>query len=168
MSEQSRTVISVESRRRRRTVVALALSIALLAVPALASAASTSSTLASQNGFCSYGGPTAGAAVGKAQITTSTATSEGFHSVRVDLRIKAHQVPVGEYQVWLVNLYRDDAGAVAGCSASPLASALNVKAGGADFHGSALRYTGAYELQVYVGPIFGPGWATAPALVDVP
>jgi DNA/RNA endonuclease YhcR with UshA esterase domain len=35
-----------------------------------------------------------------------------------------------------------------------------------DVPGSVSRYTGSYE--VYVEPIWGPGYATAPVAVDLP
>jgi hypothetical protein len=171
MNPQNPPSVSVQLHRLSRRVLLVALASTLLALAAFAGSANAATTrgdLGGQTGFCPYGTAALGAAVGKGQITTTTATSPGFHSVRVDVKLRAHQVPAGTYQVSLVNLYRDDAGEVSGCSATSLASPLTVGNGGVDFHGSVTRYTGSYELQVYVGPIFGLGYATAPALVDVP
>ena len=108
------------------------------------------------------------APVGNVQITTSPATSPGFHAVRVGIKIRGGQVPAGTYKVWLVNLYRDDTGQVIGCAASPLSSEMTVKNGGVNFHAFADRYSGQYELKVYVGPIWGPGYGSSPSMVDVP
>jgi hypothetical protein len=58
---------------------------------------------------------------------------------------------------------------VVGCAASPLANSLTVESGSPiEFRGSVDRYTGEYELQVYVGPLCGPGYGSSPAVVDVP
>ena len=71
-------------------------------------------------GYCRQYDGGAGSAVGKVQITTTAATSEGFHPVKVDVKIRGGQLPPGSYDVWLVSLYRDDAGTVVGCAASPV------------------------------------------------
>ena len=159
-------------RGKARSVFAVALVSAFLAIPAVAYAAKGTTTrvdLAGPAGFCQYYDAAAAAAVGKVQIATSPAASPGFHSVRVGIKLRAGQVSAGSYQVWLVNLYRDDAGQVIGCAASPFANPMTVKSGSPiDFRGSVDRYSGEYELQVYVGPIWGPGYGTSPAIVDVP
>jgi hypothetical protein len=156
---------------KARSVFAIALVSAFLAIPALAYAAKGTTAradLAGLGGYCQYY-DAAAAAVGKVQIATSPAASPGFHSVRVDIKIRAGQVLAGSYQVWLVNLYRDEAGQVIGCAASPFATPMTVTSGSPiAFRGSVDRYSGEYELQVYVGPIWGPGYATSPAIVDVP
>jgi hypothetical protein len=160
----------------RRSTIAAALVAAFLAIPAVAYAARGTTTRADLTGagYCDHYDAGAVAAVGKVQITTTSPATEGFHPVTVDVKIRGGQLPVGSYQVWLVNLYRDDAGTVVGCSASPVADGLTVKASGADFHGSVDRYTGQYELQVYVGSIpgtgsgpAGSGAGTSPVVVDV-
>jgi hypothetical protein len=159
---------------RTRSIFAIAIVSAFLVIPAVAYAAKATTTradLAGPAGYCQNYDATAptAPAVGKAQIETSPAATQGFHSVRVNIRARANQVQAGSYQVWLVNLYRDDAGQVIGCAASPLANPLTVKSGHPiDFRGSADRYSGRYELQVYVGPIWGPGYGTSPVTVDVP
>jgi len=157
---------------RARSVVAVALVSAFFLIPAVAYAAKGTTTraeLGGATGYCQYSNAAAAPTVGKVQITTFHAESPGIHSVRVDIKLRAGQIPAGSYQVWLVTLYRDEAGQVSGCAASPLADLMTVKNGGPiDFRGTADRYSGEYELQVYVGPIWGPGYATAPALVDVP
>jgi hypothetical protein len=155
----------------RRTVVVIALVSVFLAIPAVASAAKGTTIradLAGPTGYCwNYDGATA-PAVGKVQITTTAAASPGLHPVRVNVKIRPGRLPGGSYQIWLVQLYRDATGQVVGCAASPLGDPLAVATGGGiDFHGSVDRYTGAYELQVYVGPIWGPGYGTAPTIVDV-
>jgi hypothetical protein len=157
---------------RARTVFAITVVAAFLSVPALAYAArgtTTRADLAGPAGYCwNYDGA-AGAAIGKVQIATSPASSSGFHPVRVDIKMHADRIPAGSYQVWLVNLYRDEAGQVIGCAASPFANPLTVESGSSiDFRGSLDRYTGEYDLQVYVGPIWGPGYGTSPLTVDVP
>ena len=154
---------------RPRLAVAIVLVAAFFVVPAIAVAGKTTRTdLLGSTGYCQSFDPSGGAAVGKAQITAPTATSPGFHPVRVDLSIRGNQLQPGDYPVWLVSIYRDDTGQVIGCSASGLANTLTVKSGApVSFHGSADRYTGHYELQVYVGPIFGPGYGSAPVAVDV-
>src|SRR3954451_3182457 len=138
----------------RRSTLAAALVAALLAIPAVAYAARGTTTRADLTGagYCDHYEAGAVATVGK----------------------RGGQLPAGSYQVWLVNLYRDDAGTVVGCSASPVADGLTVKASGADFHGSVDRYTGQYELQVYVGSIpgtssgpAGSGAGTSPVVVNV-
>ena len=89
--------------------------------------------------------------------------------VHVDLHVRAHRIPPGSYQIWLVNLYRDDSGDVIGCSASPFDDLVTVGNGApVDFHGSIARFSGDYELQVYLGPISGPGYASSPTTVTVP
>ena len=89
--------------------------------------------------------------------------------MKVDIKLRADQVPAGSYQVWLVNLYRDDAGQVIGCAATPFANHMTVKSGRSiDFRGAVDRYSGEYEVQVFVGPIWGPGYSTSPVSVDVP
>ena len=157
---------------KARSVFAIALVSAFFAIPAIAYAAKGTTTrvdLAGPAGYCQYYDAAAAPAVGKVQIATSSAASPGFHSVRVDIKMHADQVLAGSYQVWLVDLYRDDAGQVIGCAASPLANPITVKNGRPiGFHGSVDRYSGEYELQVYVGQIWGPGYGTSPALVDVP
>ena len=158
---------------RTRSVFAIVLVSAFLAIPAIAHAAKGTTIraeLAGGAGYCQYYDAAATTApAGTVQIVTSSAASEGFHSVRVDIKLRADQVLAGSYQVWLVDLYRDDAGQVVGCAASPLANPLTVKSGSpVDFRGSVDRYSGQYELQVYVGPIWGPGYASSPAIVDVP
>ena len=157
---------------RARGLVVIALLSAFLVIPAVAYAARPATThadLAGLAGYCQSYGATTAPAVGKVEIATSPATSQGFHSVRVNIKVRAKQLLAGSYQVWLVNLYRDDAGEVIGCAASPLAVPMTVKSGSpVDFHGSVDRYSGKYELQVYVGPIFGAGYGSAPAIVDVP
>jgi hypothetical protein len=158
------------SLNRRRTVFAAVLATALVAIPAIASAATGTSireNLAGGAGYCQPFGSTPSPSLGKAQIATTTATDPGFHPVTLDVKVGAGKLAAGSYDVWLVNLYRDDAGQVIGCSASQ-AGALIVKSGPSTFRGSVSRYTGSYEVQVYVGPIWGPGYATAPVTVDVP
>jgi len=156
----------------RRIAFVVTLVAALVAIPAIASAATATTTRASLEGAGGYCQPFAGGtapSLGKVQITTSTATDPGFHPVRVDIKVNANKLAAGDYQVWLVNLYRDDTGAVIGCGASQFSDALTVRQGhGAAFRGSVERYTGEYELQVYVGPIFGAGYGSSPAVVDVP
>jgi hypothetical protein len=157
------------SLNRRRTVFAI-LATALVAIPAIASAATGTSireNLAGGAGYCQPFGSTPSPSLGKAQIATTTATDPGFHPVTLDVKVGAGKLAAGSYDVWLVNLYRDDAGQVIGCSASQ-AGALIVKSGPSTFRGSVSRYTGSYEVQVYVGPIWAPGYATAPVTVDVP
>jgi hypothetical protein len=155
-----------------RSAFAIVLVSAFLVIPALAYAGKGTTTradLAGLTGYCQYYDGAAAETVGKVQIATSPAASQGFHSVRVAIKMRADQVPSGSYQVWLVSLYRDDAGQVIGCAASPFANPLTVKSGRPiDFRGSVDRYSGEYELQVYVGPIWGPGYATSPESVDVP
>ena len=157
---------------RGRGLFVISLVSAFLVIPAVAYAAKAPTIhadLAGTAGYCQYYGATSAPAVGKVQIATTPATSPGFHSVHVNIKMRANQVLAGSYQVWLVNLYRDDAGEVIGCAASPLAVPMTVKSGSpVDFHGSVDRYSGAYELQVYVGPLGGPGYGTSPAIVDVP
>lgn len=157
---------------RARTIFAIALVSAFLAIPAVAHATKGQTTRAelAGAGYCQYYDSTAAAApVGKVQIATSSAWAPGFHSVRVDIKVRAGQLPAGSYQVWLVNLYRDEAGQVIGCAASPFANPMTVEAGSSvNFRGSVDRYSGEYELQVYVGPIWGPGYGTSPLIVDVP
>ena len=158
----------------RRSAFAIAIVAASLAIPALAYAATfpatTRADLAGSAGYCqSYDTNTVTSPpVGNVQITTSPATSPGFHAVRVGIKVRPGQVPAGTYPVWLVNLYRDDSGQVIGCAASALSSEMTVKTGGVNYHGFADRYSGQYELKVYVGPIWGPGYASSPSLVDVP
>jgi len=155
----------------KRSTLAIAVVTAFLAIPAIAYAATANTTRADLKGagYCRQDAGGAGTAVGKVQITTTSATSEGFHPVKVDIKLRGGQLSPGSYDVWLVSLYRDDAGTVVGCSASPVNNGLTVKGGGGvDFHGTADRYTGEYELQVYVGPISGQGYGTTPAVVDVP
>jgi hypothetical protein len=159
---------------RARSIFAIAALSAFLAIPAVAYAAKATTTrtdLAGTAGYCQNYDTTAptAPAVGNAQIETFPSATEGFHSVRVNIRARAGQVQAGTYPVWLVNVYRDDAGNVIGCAASPLANPLTVKSGRpVDFRGSVDRYSGQYELQVYVGQIWGPGYGTSPATVDVP
>jgi len=157
---------------RTRGVFVLALVSAFLAIPALAYAGRGTTTrveLAGPAGYCQFYNAAAGPSVGKVQITTTPASVPGFHPVRVNVKLSAGEVPAGTYQVWLVNVYRDETGQVVGCAASPLENQLTVKNNHpAGFQGFADRYTGEHELQVYVGPIWGPGYGTAPALVDVP
>jgi len=158
------------SLKTRRTVFAAALVTALVAIPAIASAATGASTrenLAAQAGYCQAFASAPAPSLGKAQIATTAATEPGFHPVTLDVRVAGGKLPAGSYDVWLVNLYRDDAGEVIGCSATQ-AGALTVKNGSATFRGSVDRYTGQYELQVYVGSIGGPGYATHPITVEVP
>jgi hypothetical protein len=143
----------------RRSVIVIAVVAALVAIPSAATGTTTRASLTGMGGYCHDGG-TAGA-LGKVQIVTRPRDA-GFHPVHVDIRVAPGKLAPGAYQVWLVNLYRDDAGQVIGCSASPFANALTVKHGPAVFHGSVDRYTGAYELQVFVGSILGPGYGTAP------
>ena len=156
----------------RRSALAIAIVAASLAIPALAYAATFPATtrahLAGSAGYCQrYDTSTATSPVGNVQIRTSPATSPGFHAVSVGIRVRAGQIPAGTYQVWLVNLYRDDTGQVIGCAASPLSSPMTVKNGSVNFHAFADRYSGQYELTVYVGPIWGPGYGSSPSLVDV-
>jgi hypothetical protein len=155
-----------------RSAFAIVLVSAFLVIPALAYAAKGTTIraeLAGPAGYCQYYDGAAAATVGKVQIATSPAATPGFHAVRVDIKMRPGQLPAGSYQVWLVNLYRDDAGQVIGCVASPFAKPMTVKSGGPiDFRGSIDRYSGEYELQVYVGPIWGPGYGTSPVIVDVP
>src|SRR3954453_12118338 len=116
----------------RRSAFAIAIVLASLAIPALAYAATSPATtraaLAGSAGYCQSYDTTAPskASVGNVQITTSSATSPGFHPVRVGIKVRAGQVPAGTYKVWLVNLYRDDTGQVIGCAASPLSSEMTV------------------------------------------
>jgi hypothetical protein len=144
----------------------------LFAIPAIAIAGTGSSTranLAGQSGYCRGFAEPGSPALGKVQLYTGSAATAGFHDVRVDIKLNPGKLSAGTYDVYLVNLYRDGTGQVVGCSASPLSSAMTVEGNGqTDFHATATRYTGEYELQVYVGPIGGPGYATAPATVDVP
>ena len=158
------------SLNRRRTVFAAAFVTVLVAIPAIASAATgtwTHANLAGPAGYCQPFAPGQTPALGRAQIATTAAADPGFHRVTLDVRVGGGKLAMGAYPVWLVNVYRDDAGEVSGCSATQ-AGALTVKNGPATFRGSVVRYTGRYEVQVYVGPIGGPGYATAPATVDVP
>jgi len=155
----------------KRRTLAIAVVTAFLAIPAIAYAATAATTRVDLKGagYCSHYADGAGTAVGKVQITTSPATSDGFHPVNVDIKIRGRQLSPGSYDVWLVDLYRDDAGTVVGCAASPVSTGLTVKGGaGVDFHGSVDRYTGQHEVQVYVGSISGDGYGTSPVLVDVP
>ncbi len=155
----------------KRSTFAIAVVTAFLAIPAIAYAARGTTTRADLKdaGYCSHYADGAGTAVGKVQITTSPATSDGFHPVKVDVKIRGGQMAPGSYDVWLVSLYRDDAGTVVGCAATPFDTDVTIKGGaGVDFHGSVVRYTGEYELQVYVGAISGDGYGTTPAVVDVP
>ena len=157
--------------RRARSVFAIAIVSAFFLVPAVAYAGKGTTTradLIGSTGYCQYFDGAAAPAVGKVQIATSPAASAGLHSVRVNIKLRAGQISAGSYQVWLLNIYRDEAGQVSGCAASPLGGLLTVGRGGVEFNGSVDRYSGQYELQVYVGPIWGPGYGTAPALVDVP
>jgi hypothetical protein len=160
--------------RRLRSAFAVVLVSAFLVVPAIAYAAkgpTIRADLAGPAGYCQYydGAAAPAAPVGRVQITSSPAASPGFHPVRVDIKLRANQVPAGSYQVWLVNLYRDDAGQVMGCAATPFANPLTVKSGRSiDFRGAIDRYSGEYEVQVYVGPIWGPGYGTPPVTVVVP
>lgn len=155
-----------------RKIIVITLVSAFLAVPAIAYAAknpAAHSDLAGPAGYCWNYPTSAGDAVGKVQIATSPATTPGFHPVRVDIKIRAGQIPAGSYDVWLVNVYRNDAGEIIGCAASQLPNPLTARSGRpTDFRGSVDRYTGEYELQVYVGPIWGPGYGSLPAIVDVP
>lgn len=159
---------------RRSHVFAVALAAAALAVPAFAAAAKapvTVTDLAGSAGLCQTGGtntPT-GPTVGKVSLAAPSASSEGFHPVAVDVKVKANKLAAGSYDVYLVNLYRDaDTGDVIGCSASELAQQLTVKSGrGAEVKGSADRYTGQYEFQVYVASS-SADYSSAPANVDVP
>ena len=159
---------------RRSHVFAAALAAATLAVPAFAAAAKAPATvtdLSGAAGYCPTGGTNAptGATVGRASLAAASATSEGFHPVSVGVKVKAGKLAAGSYDVYLVNLYRDDAGQVVGCSATAFAQQLTVKNGhAAEFKGSASRYTVQYELEVYVGQILGGGYSSAPASVDVP
>ena len=113
----------------KRSTLAIAVVTAFLVIPAIAYAATAGTTRADLKGagYClGYGGG-AGTAVGKVQITTASAASEGFHPVKVDVKIRGGQLSPGSYEVWLVNLYRDDAGTVVGCAASPVSTGLTVK-----------------------------------------
>src|SRR5580765_1002517 len=158
----------------RRSVVATAIASAFLAIPTLAFAAASSTTtradLAGSEGFCEFydSNTLTSPTVGNVQIATSQASSPGFHAVNIAINIRPGQVPAGAYDIWLVNLYRDDAGQVTGCAASPLPNQMTVKGGRVSFRGSAERYTGEYELQVYIGPLSGPGYGSAPSTVYVP
>ena len=160
--------------RRFRSTFAMVLVSAFLVIPAVAYAAkgpTTRADLAGPAGYCQYYDSTSAPAapVGRVQIATSTAASPGFHPVKVDIKLRADQVPAGSYQVWLVNLYRDDAGQVIGCAATPFANHMTVKSGRSiDFRGAVDRYSGEYEVQVFVGAIWGPGYSTSPVSVDVP
>ena len=51
--------------------------------------------------------------------------------MKLDIKVGAGKLAAGSYDVWLVNLYRDDTGQVIGCSASQ-AGALTVKSGPVD------------------------------------
>jgi hypothetical protein len=162
--------MSAPSMNRRRTVFVAALVIALVAIPAFASAATGTSThanLAGSAGYCQPFAPAPAPSLGRAQIATTAAADPGFHAVHLDIKVGGGKLGAGSYDVWLVNLYRDDAGQVIGCSATQ-AGAMTVKNGPATFRGAVERYTGRYEVQVYVGPIWGPGYATPPVTVDVP
>jgi hypothetical protein len=152
------------------TVVLL---LGMLVVPTAALAAKVDpnvhKSLVGPTGYCQNYDLSAGTAVGKVQITTSTAVSPGFHPVSVDIRLGDRSIPSGIYQVWLVDLNRDGSGHVIGCAASPFDNVLTVETGRQTrFSGSVDLYTARYELQVFVGPIWGPGYATSPAKVDVP
>jgi len=154
----------------RRTVFAAVLVTALVAIPAIASAATGAAihaNLGGGSGYCQPFAATPVPSLGKAQIATTSATDPGFHAVKLDVKVGAGKLAAGSYPVWLVNLERDDTGEVIGCSASQ-AGALNVKNGQSTFRGSVSRYTGSYEVQVYVGAVWGLGYATAPVTVDVP
>jgi hypothetical protein len=158
---------------RLRTVFTVAFASALLAVPAIASAAKAPALRVDLGGpatYCPSGGPSAPtSSVGNAQLTTDTATSPGFHPVNVDVKVRGGKLAAGSYQVWLVELYRDDTGAVMGCSAAPFSGSLVVKGGApAEFRGSVDRYTGQHELQIFVGSLEGAGYGSAASLVDVP
>lgn len=156
--------------RRIRSVVASVAVLALFAIPAIAVAGTGSSarTTLQGAGYCQDSSLSASRSVGKVQLSTTTAASPGFHDVNVDIKVAPRTLAAGTYDVYLVNLYRDDSGQIVGCSASPLSSAMTVKSNRwVDFHGTASRYTGRYELEVYVGPIWGPGYASAPATIDV-
>jgi hypothetical protein len=158
------------SLKHRRTALAAALATALVAIPAIASAATgttTHASIAGAAGYCQPSAPAPASSLGRVQIATAAATDPGFHSVRLDIKVGGGKLAAGSYDVWLVNLYRDAAGEVVGCSATQ-SGALTVKSGPATFRGSVSRYTGSYEVEVYVGPIWGPGYATAPVIVDVP
>jgi len=158
---------------RRAHVFALAFVAAALVVPAFASAAKAPTTITDLAGVAGYcqsntNAPT-GPTVGKVSLAAPTATSQGFHPVTVDVKVRSGKLPAGSYDVYLVNVYRDDTGQIIGCSASPFAQQMNVKSGhNTDFQGSVDRYSGQYELQVYVGPISSAGYSSAPAVVDVP
>jgi len=158
---------------RRSHVFAVTVAAAALAVPAFAAAAkapATTSDLSGTAGYCqtgSIGAPT-GSPLGKVTLTAPTATSAGVHQVSVGVKARAGKLAPGTYDVYLVNVYRDDTGQIVGCSASALAQQLTVTSGRpTDFQGSADRYTGHYELQVYVGSIFAAGYSSTPAAVDV-
>jgi len=157
--------------RRIRGAAATTAALALFAIPAIAIAgngSSTRATLAGPGGYCQGSSLSGSSAVGKVQLSTTTATTPGFHDVQVDIKVSPGTLQAGTYDVYLVNLYRDDSGAIVGCSASPLSSAMTVKSNRwVDFHGTATRYTGEYEFQVFVGAIGGAGYASAPATLDV-
>jgi hypothetical protein len=162
---------SVKTGRTR--VFAVALAAAALAVPAFAAAAKAPTTTRELAGVAGYSetdtNALTGTGVGRVSLAAPTATSDGFHAVAVDVKVKPGKLAAGTYDVYLVNVYRDDTGQIVGCSASPLAQQLTVKSGhGAELKGSVERYTGHYELQVYVGSILGAGYGSAPAALDVP
>ena len=76
--------------------------------------------------------------------------------MKLDVKVGAGKLAAGSYDVWLVNLYRDDTGQVIGCSASQ-AGALTVKSGQSTFRGSVSRYTGSYEVAGLRRADLGPG-----------
>src|SRR5689334_5870973 len=98
----------------KRSTLAIAVVTAFLAIPAIAYAATANTTRADLKGagYCRQYDGGAGTAVGKVQITTTAAASEGFHPVKVDVKIRGGQLAPGSYDVSLVSVYRDDAGTV--------------------------------------------------------
>src|SRR3954447_24321924 len=77
------------SLNRRRTVFAAALVTTLVAIPAIASAATGTSihaNVADGAGYCQPFGSTPSPSLGKAQIATTTATDPGFQAVNLNIR----------------------------------------------------------------------------------
>ena len=148
----------------RRTVFAAVLVTALVAIPAIASAATGTSIHANLAGGARYCQPfaaTPSPSLGKAQIATTTATDPGFHPVKLDVKVGAGKLAAGSYDVWLVNLYRDDTGQVIGCSASQ-AGALTVKSGPSTFRGSSAATPAATRFRS-TSDRSGAGYATPPS-----
>ena len=99
---------------RRSHVFAATVAAAALAVPAFAAAAkapATTTNLSGTAGYCQTGGTGAptGPALGSATLTAPAATSAGVHQVSVGVKARANKLAPGTYDVYLVNIFRDDA-----------------------------------------------------------